>query len=57
MSKFTITSGAVVLDKLNRILLKLHPIRGWELPGRIVEVNETVHGRSECVLLIHNCQR
>ena len=42
MCKFTITSGVVVLDKHSRILLKLDPTRGWELPGGIVEDNENV---------------
>ena len=42
MSKYTITSGAVVINKHNMILLKLHPVRGRELPGGIVEENETV---------------
>ncbi|KOP70300.1 ADP-ribose pyrophosphatase [Lysinibacillus sp. FJAT-14745] len=42
MSKFTITSGAVVLNKHKKILLKLDPNRGWELPGGIVEENESV---------------
>ena len=42
MNKFTITSGAVVLDKYMRILLKKDPYRGWELPGGIVEENENI---------------
>lgn len=42
MGKFIITSGAIVINKQNMILLKLHPVRGWELPGGIVEENETV---------------
>lgn len=42
MNKFTITSGAVVLDEYKRILLKKDPYRGWELPGGIVEENENI---------------
>ncbi|WP_285399167.1 NUDIX hydrolase [Lysinibacillus sp. fls2-241-R2A-57] len=42
MHKFTLTSGAVVLNKQNKILLKKDPIRGWELPGGCVEINETI---------------
>lgn len=42
MNKFTITSGAVVLDEHKRILLKKDPTRGWELPGGIVEENENI---------------
>lgn len=38
---FKITSGAVVVDHQNKILLKKDPIRGWELPGGCVEKNET----------------
>ncbi|MEK4628825.1 NUDIX hydrolase [Solibacillus sp. FSL R7-0682] len=42
MNKFTVTSGAVVIDNQNRILLKKDPNRGWELPGGIVEENENI---------------
>ena len=42
MNKFTITSGAVILDDHKRILLKKDPNRGWELPGGIVEENENI---------------
>ncbi|MGE7943471.1 NUDIX hydrolase [Lysinibacillus xylanilyticus] len=37
-----LTSGAVILSKQNKILLKKDPIRGWELPGGCVETNETI---------------
>ncbi|MDX5475664.1 MAG: NUDIX hydrolase [Bacillaceae bacterium] len=39
---FTITSGAVVINIENKILLKKDPKRGWELPGGHVEKEETV---------------
>ena len=42
MNKFTITSGAVVLDEHKKILLKKDPNRGWELPGGIVEEHESI---------------
>lgn len=42
MNKFIITSGGVIIDKENKILLKKDPIRGWELPGGIVEEGETI---------------
>ncbi|WP_017471401.1 NUDIX hydrolase [Amphibacillus jilinensis] len=38
---YTITSGAVVVNQQNKILLKLDPKRGWELPGGHVERDET----------------
>lgn len=41
ISKFTVTSGAVILNNENKLLLKKDPIRGWELPGGHVETNET----------------
>ncbi|MFJ8459002.1 NUDIX hydrolase [Lysinibacillus xylanilyticus] len=37
-----VTSGAVIFNKQNKILLKKDPIRGWELPGGCVETNETI---------------
>ncbi|MBK3496374.1 NUDIX hydrolase [Viridibacillus sp. YIM B01967] len=40
--KFIMTSGAVVVNKENKILLKRDPKRGWELPGGQVEQNETI---------------
>lgn len=40
--KFSITSGAVIKNEQNKILLKKDPIRGWELPGGLVETGETV---------------
>lgn len=42
INKFTITSGAVVIDNQKKILLKKDPNRGWELPGGIVENGETI---------------
>lgn len=39
--KYTITSGAVVINNQNQILLKKDPKRGWELPGGLVEKKET----------------
>ncbi|MEG0471720.1 MAG: NUDIX hydrolase [Solibacillus sp.] len=39
--QFSITSGAVVVNSENQILLKKDPKRGWELPGGLVESNET----------------
>ncbi|GIN85786.1 ADP-ribose pyrophosphatase [Heyndrickxia sporothermodurans] len=39
--KFTVTSGAVVKNEQGKILLKKDPIRGWELPGGLVEKGET----------------
>lgn len=42
MNNFTITSGAVVFDHQMRILLKKDPVRGWELPGGIVEDRENI---------------
>lgn len=42
LNKFTITSGAVVLDEHKRILLKKDPYRGWELPGGTVEEDENI---------------
>ncbi|ADU32320.1 NUDIX hydrolase [Evansella cellulosilytica] len=42
MNKFIITSGAVVLNKHHKILLKKDPVRGWELPGGMVEENEPI---------------
>ncbi|USK32118.1 hypothetical protein LIT25_16010 [Bacillus sp. F19] len=42
INKFTITSGAVVIDNQNRILLKKEPRRGWELPDGIVETKEAI---------------
>ncbi|MBM7541181.1 NUDIX hydrolase [Amphibacillus cookii] len=38
---YTITSGAVVVNQHDKILLKLDPKRGWELPGGHVEPEET----------------
>lgn len=38
---FKITSGAVVVNNDNEILLKRDPRRGWELPGGVVEAGET----------------
>ncbi|ATP39711.1 ADP-ribose pyrophosphatase [Solibacillus sp. R5-41] len=40
--QFSITSGAVVVNSQNQILLKKDPKRGWELPGGLVETNETI---------------
>ncbi|MEA3318439.1 MAG: NUDIX hydrolase [Bacillota bacterium] len=42
INPFTLTSGAVIRDNKNKILLKKDPSRGWELPGGIVEANETI---------------
>ena len=42
MNKFTITSGAVVLNEDKKVLLKKDPNRGWELPGGMVEENENI---------------
>ncbi|UOE95227.1 NUDIX hydrolase [Alkalihalobacillus sp. LMS39] len=42
MSNYKITSAAVVLDKHNHVLLKKDPVRGWELPGGMVEENEAI---------------
>ncbi|MFJ8100100.1 NUDIX hydrolase [Lysinibacillus sp. NPDC096212] len=42
MHTFTVTSGAVILNQQNQLLLKKDPIRGWELPGGCVEKNETL---------------
>lgn len=42
MCKFSITSSAVVIDKHDKILLKKDPKRGWELPGGLVEKNESI---------------
>ena len=42
MSDFRLTSGAVVLNEQNEILLKKDPIRGWELPGGMVEQGESI---------------
>ncbi|MGE7919129.1 NUDIX hydrolase [Viridibacillus sp. NPDC093762] len=40
---FTLTSGAVVFNSENKILLKKDPNRGWELPGGQVEQNEMIN--------------
>lgn len=40
--QFSITSGAVIINNQNQILLKKDPTRGWELPGGIVETNEAI---------------
>ena len=40
--KFTITSGAIIKNEKNKILLKKDPIRGWKLPGGLVETGEAV---------------
>lgn len=40
--QFLLTSGAVVVNSQNQILLKKDPKRGWEIPGGLVEANETL---------------
>lgn len=42
MNNFMITSGGVIINEQNKILLKKEPTRGWELPGGIVEEGETI---------------
>ncbi|WP_336283718.1 NUDIX hydrolase [Natronobacillus azotifigens] len=37
-----ITSGAVIMNQQNQILLKKDPVRDWELPGGMVEPREKV---------------
>ncbi|WP_042471776.1 NUDIX hydrolase [Bacillus ndiopicus] len=39
--KYLITSACLVLNNEKEILLKKDPKRGWELPGGMVELNET----------------
>lgn len=39
---FRITSGAVIINYENKILLKKDPKRGWELPGGMVENSESI---------------
>lgn len=40
--KFIMTSGAVVINSENKILLKRDPERGWELPGGQLEEYEMI---------------
>lgn len=42
MNNFIMTSGGVIIDEQNKILLKREPTRGWELPGGIVEEGESI---------------
>ncbi len=39
--QFTISSACLVLNEQKEMLLKKDPIRGWEIPGGLVEANET----------------
>lgn len=39
--KYQMTSACLVLNEQKEILLKKEPKRGWELPGGMVELNET----------------
>lgn len=38
---YQMTSACLVLNEQKEILLKKDPKRGWELPGGMVELNET----------------
>lgn len=42
MSNFKLTSGGVIINEHNKILLKKDPLRGWELPGGMVEDGESL---------------
>ena len=42
MPKHSLSAGAVVLDEYGKILLIKGPQRGWEFPGGIIELGETI---------------
>ena len=42
VEQYRMTGAAVVFDRVNRILLKKDPERGWELPGGHVESGESI---------------
>jgi len=42
MPKHSLSAGAVVLDEHGKILLIKGPQRGWEFPGGIIELGETI---------------
>ncbi|WP_404276762.1 NUDIX hydrolase [Exiguobacterium undae] len=44
MPKHSLSAGAVVLDEHGKILLIKGPQRGWEFPGGIIELGETIEG-------------
>ncbi|WP_257009887.1 NUDIX hydrolase [Evansella halocellulosilytica] len=39
---YKITSGVLVMNEKREILLKEDPVRGWELPGGVVEPYESM---------------
>lgn len=42
MPKHSLSAGAVVLDDHGKILLIKGPERGWEFPGGVIELGETI---------------
>ncbi|WP_214765883.1 MULTISPECIES: NUDIX domain-containing protein [unclassified Exiguobacterium] len=42
MPKHSLSAGAVVLDEHGKILLIKGPERGWEFPGGVIELGETI---------------
>ncbi|MBH0229109.1 NUDIX hydrolase [Halobacillus yeomjeoni] len=43
LPKHSLSAGAVVLNDQDEVLLIKGPRRGWEFPGGIVELGETIH--------------
>lgn len=41
--KHSLSAGAVVLNDEGKILLIKGPRRGWEFPGGLIEIGETIH--------------